>query len=152
MTYRPNSNNLVFFRGRGMKRGNGLQVRFNNRTGCRQVVCKKKKCKVKDNSPSFIKVGKTIYKFYDSEVIDNYFWDSGPGIYAINGFNDETNQTFSAWFFQFNGKTITYGSYTLLDECFPIRKIITIDEGDPTLLNYINNGKIKKIISKFDKS
>ena len=82
MTYRPNSNNIIFYRGRGLKRGKNVQVRFNNRTGCRQIVsCNK--CKVINKSPSFIKVGNTVYKldFQGSNIDDK---NIGNAIYAYN--------------------------------------------------------------------
>ena len=55
MTLNPNTNNLVFFRGRGQRRAKkgNLKVLFNNRTGCKVACCKKgykgKKCNVKKN-------------------------------------------------------------------------------------------------------
>ena len=145
MSGNPNTNNLVSYRARGFKRGSGLQVRFNNRTGCRQVVCRKKKCKVTDKSPSFIKVGNTVYKldlaggpFPDTENIGN-------AIYAYNFLYN--NKNISAWYIFNNGKYSIFSSNTLLDKCFPITKIYkpnsTIDKED--LINkIISNGKIIK--------
>ena len=135
MSYRPNSNNLVFFRGRGMKRGNGLQVRFNNRTGCRQVVCK---CNVVKKLPTYIIVGNTKYILKNFGPSETTF--KKDGIYAKNTFDDSKYK--SNWEIQFNGTTIGYNSVQKLNSCFPFQN----KTEKTSLWNYINNkGKIVKI-------
>ena len=120
MTYRPNSNNIIFFRGRGLKRAKKnikLKVRFNNATGCRQVVCKKNKgnkCKFGDFSSSqYVIVGHTKYYL---NVNGNQTLSNPPnsGWYVWNQTNGQ-----SAWFLVVNNKLFTYTSTTNLNNCFP---------------------------------
>ena len=139
MSGNPNTNNLVSYRSRGFKRGSGLQVRFNNRTGCREVVCIKNKCKVINKSPSFIKVGNTVYKL-DFQGGPFPATNNVNVIYVYNWFNN--NKNVSMWQVFNNGKLTSFSSNTLLDKCFPITKIYKVI--NKKKINIIYNGKIIK--------
>ena len=136
MSGNPNTNNLVSYSARGFKRGFGLLVRFNNRTGCRQVVCK---CTVVKKLPTYIIVGNTKYILEkpDNNSPTTFKKD---GIYAKNTLNDPKYK--SNWEIQFNGTTIGYDSVKKLNSCFPFQN----KTEETSSWNYINNkGKIVKI-------
>ena len=146
MSSNPNTNNLVSYRERGFKRGKNIQVRFNNRTGCRQVVCKKNKNKkgcvnkvISNNifnGPTY-KIGKTTYELEAPAT------NRGPklplGIYAW-AIKDSTFK--SGWEIVVS-KSIRYNyvSKQALNNCF---KNKTIQKRDtPTIVNKINISKNK---------
>ena len=148
MSSNPNTNNLVSYRERGFKRGKNIQVRFNNRTGCRQVVCKKNKkgCVNKVisndifNGPTY-KIGETTY------VLEAASTNIGPilpaGIYAWAMKGEGVDSIYKSGWEVVVSESLryNYGSRQALNNCFKNTTIQT--RLTPTIVNKINISKNK---------